>query len=77
MTIVSSILLFISEILPYVSQVNGNGIIDIIVNSYSKYKQVKQVEQVEQVEEEKKLINYETIDKKLDEILEKITPRES
>lgn len=70
-TIISSTLLLISEVLPYVSQVNGNGIIETLVNSYSKYKKV---------EEEQKVINYETIDHKLDKIidnLEKLKPQEN
>ena len=43
-TILSSSLLLISEILPYIPQVKGNSIIQTIINSYSKYEEDKKLE---------------------------------
>lgn len=41
-SIISGMLLTISEILPYISKIKGNGIIEVLLNSCSKYEQEKQ-----------------------------------
>ena len=63
----SSSLLLISEILPYIPQVKGNSIIQTLFESYSKYEEVKKTESVN---EHQQVITR--LDKILD-ILEKDT----
>ena len=46
-SIFSGILLTVSEFLPYLTKVKGNGIIQVLVNSYSKYEEDKQKEENE------------------------------
>lgn len=43
-SIISGILLFVSEAMPYISKVKGNGIIQVLVNSFTKYEETKQKE---------------------------------
>ena len=44
-SIVSGILLFISEAMPYISKVKGNGIVQVLINSFTKYEEAKQQEE--------------------------------
>lgn len=43
-SVFSGLMLIVSEILPYVSNVKGNGIVQIILNSCSKYDEDKKKE---------------------------------
>lgn len=49
--LLSSSLLLISEILPYIPQVKGNSIVQTLINSYSKYEEVKKTESVNEHQE--------------------------
>lgn len=49
--LLSSSLLLISEILPYIPQVKGNSIVQTLINSYSKYEEVKKTETVNEHQE--------------------------
>lgn len=55
-SILSGALLAISEALPYLSKVKGNGIIQTLLNTYGKYDEEKKKEQEQE-------------QKKLDEVL--------
>lgn len=44
-SVISGAMLLISEILPYVSNVKGNGIVQALLNSCSKYEEDKKKEQ--------------------------------
>jgi hypothetical protein len=46
-SIFSGSLLAISELLPYVSKIKGNGIIQVVVNFFSNYEEIKKKEKLE------------------------------
>jgi|694.fasta_scaffold143430_3 hypothetical protein len=46
-TLVSGSLLVVSELLPYISKIKGNGIIQVITNLFTKYEENKQKEKAE------------------------------
>ena len=70
-SIISGILLFISEAMPYISKVKGNGIIQVLANSFTKYEETKQKEE-DNVKQKLDLImkRLETIE----DTLKKTTP---
>ena len=44
-SVISGILLVISEVMPYISKVKGNGIVQVLFNSFTKYEETKQKEE--------------------------------
>lgn len=58
-SIVSGSLLVISELLPYISKIKGNGVIQVISNFFNNYEETKKQEKLEH-------------DKKIQEIIEKL-----
>jgi hypothetical protein len=65
-TILSGGLFAISELLPYISKVKGNGIIQVLLNSFSKYDESRKEEE----KKEKERIENQTA--LLNEILQKL-----
>jgi hypothetical protein len=62
-SIFSGLLLTISEALPYLTKVKGNGIIQVLINAYGQYGEKKKQEQEQEQAQEKKT------EQKIDEIL--------
>ena len=58
-TIISSTFLFISEVLPYISQIKGNGIVHSILGGITQYEEDRQ---------RVKLIEHKEVMDKLEEI---------
>ena len=59
-TILSGSLFVISELLPYISKVKGNGIIQVLLNSFSKYDENRKEEEKkekERLERQTELLN--------------------
>jgi hypothetical protein len=44
-SIISGALLTVSEIMPYISQIKGNGIVQVLINTFSKYEEKKKQEE--------------------------------
>lgn len=63
-SLVSGSLLVISELLPYISKIKGNGIIQVLTNFFTNYEETKKKEKAEQAQKMQEMTN------KMDEALE-------
>jgi|LakMenEpi03Aug12_release.lakeMendotaPanAssembly.Ray.scaffolds.fasta_scaffold2349764_2 hypothetical protein len=65
-SILSGSLLMISEILPYISKIKGNGIFQALTNLFSNYEEQKKKEKLERDQK------IQEISDKVDEVLKKL-----
>jgi hypothetical protein len=65
-SVLSGSLLVISELLPYISKIKGNGIIQVLTNLFSNYEEEKKKEKLERDQK------MQEISDKVDVILKKL-----
>ena len=67
-SVLSGSLLAISEILPYISKIKGNGILQVLTNLFSNYEEEKNKERLERAQKMQELTDkVDAILKKLDQ----------